>query len=328
MSKVFTSSLTFAMGITIKTNPDAAPAGITGVSQQDIWEHIQTKHTNGVLSLCCNSVESIANEIGLDDCQIVWDLLRRFEGKGLLRNRRRQGKSIIWEIIDAGFIEVYKSPATLHPNLSIDNKTHNKSGLGLLKFSLSRVANRNKYDEADRDLLQAYFRDISQYPLLTIDEERELGRQIKEKGNLEAKEKLVNHNLRLVISIAFKIGRRGLSLMDLIQLGNIGLMEAAERFDYTLGYKFSTYATWWIRQKIYRGIQNDADIIRLPVHMHEAFGQVFGAIRELESEGINNATVDEISLKSNLSIAIVKKVLKNIGGRRSPAHFYSSLTFN
>lgn len=125
------------------------------------------------------------------------------------------------------------------------------------------------YDKGSNEIFQMYLKDISRKKLLSSDEEIELGRQIKQGGPQAeaAKRKLVQANLRLVISIAKRYAGQGVTFMDLVQEGSFGLIKAAERFDYRHGFKFSTYATWWIRQTIIRSIANTSRTIRLPVHM-------------------------------------------------------------
>jgi RNA polymerase primary sigma factor len=125
-----------------------------------------------------------------------------------------------------------------------------------------------------------YLREIGQVPLLTTEEEVQLAKR-KEKGDLEAKKKLIEANLRLVVSIAKKFTGRNSSLLDLIQEGNIGLFRAVEKFDYRRGYKFSTYATWWIRQSITRSLADQSRTIRIPVHMVETINKFRQIEREL-----------------------------------------------
>ena len=134
---------------------------------------------------------------------------------------------------------------------------------------------------ATDDSVKAYLQQIGKIPLLSYEEEMKIAKEIKEKNSIKAKETLVNSNLRLVVSIAKKYIGRGLSFLDLIQEGNLGLIKAAEKFDYTKGYKFSTYATWWIQQSITRGIADKSRIIRLPVHMIETLGKIKKATREM-----------------------------------------------
>lgn len=133
------------------------------------------------------------------------------------------------------------------------------------------------------DPVRQYLKTIGQVPLLTIEEEQEIARQISE-GDEEAKKKLIEANLRLVVSIAKKYVGRGLPLLDLIQEGNIGLMKAVDKFEYEKGFKFSTYATWWIRQAITRAIADQAKTIRVPVHMVETINKVVRARRTLTQE--------------------------------------------
>ena len=123
------------------------------------------------------------------------------------------------------------------------------------------------------DSVKIYLQQIGKIPLLSFEDELEVARQIKENHSQKAREILINANLRLVVSIAKKYIGRGLSFLDLIQEGNLGLMKAAEKFDYSKGYKFSTYATWWIQQAITRGIADKSRMIRLPVHMIETLSK-------------------------------------------------------
>ena len=125
------------------------------------------------------------------------------------------------------------------------------------------------------DSVKIYLQQIGKIKLLSADEELEVAKKIKEENSEQAKKILVNANLRLVVSIAKKYIGRGLNFLDLIQEGNMGLMRAAEKFDYSKGYKFSTYATWWIQQAITRAIADKSRLIRLPVHMIETLSEIF-----------------------------------------------------
>jgi len=163
------------------------------------------------------------------------------------------------------------------------------------------------------DSIQIYLNNISRYHLLTADEEAELSKDIKSNDKDKKKiaiEKLINANLRLVVSIAKKYVGRGLTLMDLIQEGNIGLMRAAERFDYTKGNKFSTYATYWITQSIYRAIIDKSRLIRLPVHMVEMLTKIKRASVELIYENNAVPTTEEISYKLNISADKINHLLE------------------
>ena len=130
------------------------------------------------------------------------------------------------------------------------------------------------------DSVKMYLKDIGRVPLLTAEEELELAQKMAD-GDVEAKEKLINANLRLVVSIAKRYVGRGMSFLDLIQEGNLGLMKAVDKFDYTRGFKFSTYATWWIRQAITRSIADQARTIRIPVHMVETINKLIKISRAL-----------------------------------------------
>ncbi|MEA2020652.1 MAG: RNA polymerase sigma factor RpoD [Patescibacteria group bacterium] len=146
------------------------------------------------------------------------------------------------------------------------------------ELSLDDVKN-----ESYSDPVKMYLREIGRIPLLTAEEEVELSKRV-EKGDEEARKHLTQANLRLVVSIAKKYTGRGLSFLDLIQEGNIGLMRAVEKFDWRKGYKFSTYATWWIRQGVTRAIADQARTIRIPVHMIETINKYKKVARKLEQE--------------------------------------------
>lgn len=161
------------------------------------------------------------------------------------------------------------------------------------------------------DSVKIYLQQIGKIPLLSYDEEMAVAREIKEKNSQKAKETLVSSNLRLVVSIAKKYIGRGLSFLDLIQEGNMGLMKAAEKFDYTKGYKFSTYATWWIQQSITRGIADKSRMIRLPVHMIETLGKIKRAQIELSTELNRMPTKEEIAAKINMPLSKLSALMKS-----------------
>lgn len=161
------------------------------------------------------------------------------------------------------------------------------------------------------DSVKIYLQQIGRIPLLNSEEELDLAKTIKETDNKVAKEKLVNANLRLVVSIAKKYIGRGLSFLDLIQEGNLGLMKAAEKFDYTKGYKFSTYATWWIQQAITRGIADKSRTIRLPVHMIETMGKVRKITHDLTNELNRPPLKEEIAERLGISLPKLRAVLRS-----------------
>ena len=160
------------------------------------------------------------------------------------------------------------------------------------------------------DSVKMYLKKIGESSLLTKEEEQELAKRI-ETGDEEAKKELIESNLRLVVSIAKKYTGQGMSFLDLIQEGNLGLFKAVDKFDYTKGYKFSTYATWWIRQAITRGIANQARTIRVPVHMVDKINKFKRISFELAKELDREPTVDEIAERMNISVDEVRKIKQN-----------------
>src|ERR687884_653224 len=157
------------------------------------------------------------------------------------------------------------------------------------------------------DALQLFLNEAGRYPLLTAEEEVELAKRI-ERGDKEAKDRMVNSNLRLVVSIAKRYQGHGLSLLDLIQEGIIGLIRAAEKFDWRRGYKFSTYATWWIRQAVQRGVANKSRTIRIPVHIVEREQKIARAERELVAKLERAPTDQEVAHAAKLPLKQVREV--------------------
>jgi RNA polymerase primary sigma factor len=160
---------------------------------------------------------------------------------------------------------------------------------------------------ATTDALQLFLNEIRRYPLLTAAEEVEISKRI-EQGDLAAKERMINSNLRLVVSIAKKYQGQELSLLDLIQEGIFGLIRAAEKFDWRKGYKFSTYATFWIRQAIQRGLANKARTIRIPVHIGQRERKIVRAERELSAKLGREPSDDEIARQAELPLDQVEEV--------------------
>lgn len=159
------------------------------------------------------------------------------------------------------------------------------------------------------DPVKLYLKEIGGYPLLTIEQEIQLAKEI-EQGSETAKKSLAESNLRLVVSIAKRYVGRGLSFLDLIQEGNLGLIKAVDKFDYTKGYKFSTYATWWIRQAITRSIADQSRTIRIPVHMSEVINKTYRVSRALLQELGREPTEQELSNTMGLPIEKVREILK------------------
>lgn len=182
---------------------------------------------------------------------------------------------------------------------------------GMLEEVPDEVVMRGSYrgEGAAHDSIQMYLREIGQYPLLTAQEERDLAKRITQ-GDTEAKNLLARANLRLVVSIAKKyVGRSSdLSLLDLIQEGNLGLFKAVDKFDYTKGYKFSTYATWWIRQAITRALADQSRTIRIPVHMVETIAKYKQVVRRLEQALGRDPMPEEVAAEMGVEVEKVYQI--------------------
>lgn len=177
------------------------------------------------------------------------------------------------------------------------------------ELKLDEITDTN-YDGVNvDDPVRMYLREIGRIPLLTFEEELELAKKILE-GDEEAKQKLAESNLRLVVSIAKKYVGRGMLFLDLIQEGNMGLIKAVEKFDYTKGFKFSTYATWWIRQAITRAIADQARTIRIPVHMVETINKLIRTSRHLLQQYGREPTPEEIAAEMEISVEKVAEIQK------------------
>lgn len=159
------------------------------------------------------------------------------------------------------------------------------------------------------DPVRMYLKEIGKVPLLTAEEEIELAKRM-ELGDEEAKKRLAEANLRLVVSIAKRYVGRGMLFLDLIQEGNLGLIKAVDKFDYKMGYKFSTYATWWIRQAITRAIADQARTIRIPVHMVETINKLMRVSRQLVQELGREPSAEEIAERMELPVERVREIIK------------------
>ncbi|GLR14339.1 RNA polymerase sigma factor RpoS [Chitinimonas prasina] len=162
--------------------------------------------------------------------------------------------------------------------------------------------------ESTGDVTQIYLNDIGHNALLTPDEERRLARLVVQ-GDFDARQKMIEHNLRLVVNIAKHYINRGMALLDLIEEGNIGLMHALEKFDPERGFRFSTYATWWIRQSIERAIMNQSRTIRLPVHVIKELNVYLRAQRHLEAQMGREPTMEEIAYQVDKPVEDVRRVM-------------------
>ena len=163
--------------------------------------------------------------------------------------------------------------------------------------------------EPSLDSLRLYLREIGRVPLLTAEQEVSLAKRI-ERGDMRAKRQMVEANLRLVVSISKGYVNRGLTFLDLIQEGSLGLIRAVEKFDYRRGYKFSTYATWWIRQAVSRAIADKARTIRIPVHMVEKLNRVVGAERSLVQRLGRDPRPEEVARELRLSVVEVRELMR------------------
>ena len=175
----------------------------------------------------------------------------------------------------------------------------------LLQTDLLKMAESMDVDEP----IKMYLREIGQIPLLSYEEEIDYAQRVLN-GDEEAKQKLIESNLRLVVSIAKKHTNRGLKMLDLIQEGNIGLMKAVEKFEYEKGFKFSTYATWWIRQAITRAIADQGRTIRIPVHMIETINKIKKESRIILQETGKEPTAEELAKKLEIPVDKVKNILE------------------
>ena len=163
--------------------------------------------------------------------------------------------------------------------------------------------------ESQVDVTQLYLNEIGKSPLLTAVEEAALARRVVQ-GDFEARQIMIERNLRLVVNIAKHYANRGLTLLDLVEEGNLGLIHALEKFDPERGFRFSTYATWWIRQNIERAIMNQSRTIRLPVHIIKELNIYLRAKRHLETHGISDATMEDIAALTSHPIEDVRRIMQ------------------
>ncbi|QNU65423.1 RNA polymerase sigma factor RpoD [Ruminiclostridium herbifermentans] len=238
---------------------------------------------------------------------ILKDLIEKGKSKGMLTYK---------EITDA-FDEIEIEPEHIEKiyetleNLGIDV-------IGDMEADLQEIQNSDEEEELDisvpegisiDDPVRMYLKEIGKVPLLSAEEEIELAHRM-ENGDIEAKRRLAEANLRLVVSIAKRYVGRGMQFLDLIQEGNLGLIKAVEKFDYRRGFKFSTYATWWIRQAITRAIADQARTIRIPVHMVETINKLIRVSRQLLQELGREPQPDEIAKEIGMSVEKVREIMK------------------
>ena len=239
---------------------------------------------------------------------ILKDLVERGKEKGMLTYK---------EVLDA-FEEVELESDQIEKIY----ETIEKMGIDLMGDIESEINEINEIQISEDDLdlsvpegigiddpVRMYLKEIGKVPLLTADEEIRLAQRI-ENGDNDAKKRLAEANLRLVVSIAKRYVGRGMLFLDLIQEGNLGLIKAVEKFDYSKGYKFSTYATWWIRQAITRAIADQARTIRIPVHMVETINKLIRVSRQLLQEHGREPLAEEIAKEMNISVEKVREIMK------------------
>ena len=247
----------------------------------------------------------------------IQELLEKGKAKGSLTNEE------ILEVLDEEELDVENMEKLMETieNLGIEVTGYNDESFSDIEAGLANVDNMGEYSDEDGDSVlgqdgliiddpvKMYLKEIGKVDLLNTEQELELAEKMAN-GDERAKQKLVESNLRLVVSIAKRYVGRGMFFLDLIQEGNLGLMKAVEKFDYTKGYKFSTYATWWIRQAITRAIADQARTIRIPVHMVETINKVLRVSRQLLQELGHEASTEEIAAKMNMSVEKVRDIMK------------------
>ena len=183
------------------------------------------------------------------------------------------------------------------------------NGIEIIKIDEALDENRYNDDVPVTESVKVYFRDIAKVPLLTPEQELDLVKRISS-GDKAAEKLLTEHNLRLVVFVAKKYMNRGLDFMDLIQYGNMGLIKAVERFDYTKGFKFSTYAVWWIEQELKREIANNASAVKIPIHIQESVIKMLKAKSKLYKQYDREPTKAELALELGIKEAEIERIEK------------------
>lgn len=256
----------------------------------------------------------------LSDIDGLHDLLRRGKEHGVLTYgevmHALQDVELSAEQIDAVYLSLQKQGIDVIPDNNVGKNGAGASGTE--EVEAASDGDESQGSDTDQGLpegiglddhVRMYLKEIGRVPLLTAEEEVELAMRI-EQGDEEARRRLAEANLRLVVSIAKRYVGRGMLLLDLIQEGNLGLIKAVEKFDYRKGYKFSTYATWWIRQAITRAIADQARTIRIPVHMVETINKLIRVSRQLLQELGREPTPEEIAAEMELPVERVREIMK------------------
>jgi RNA polymerase primary sigma factor len=237
--------------------------------------------------------------------QIIKDLLERGKKKGMLSYKEIMDTLEEIELDPEQIEKVYENIE----NLGIEITGDIEEELEELKLEEEEIDLTIPEGIALDDPVRMYLKEIGKVALLTPEEEMDLSQRMSE-GDVEAKRRLAEANLRLVVSIAKRYVGRGMLFLDLIQEGNLGLIKAVEKFDYQKGFKFSTYATWWIRQAITRAIADQARTIRIPVHMVETINKLIRVTRQLLQELGRDPTPEEISREMGMSVEKVREIQK------------------
>ena len=248
------------------------------------------------------TTKEVVKESTLTFTDVLKDLIETGKKDGFLTYETIAKKTTNLEMNSNNLDELYN--ALNENNIEIRSEDENDVDASLLtedpEFNIEHLANESK-DMSVNDNVRMYLKEIGKISLLSLDEEQELSKKIAS-GDEESKKILAESNLRLVVSIAKRYVGRGLLFLDLIQEGNIGLMKAVDKFDYDKGYKFSTYATWWIRQAITRALADQARTIRVPVHMVETINKLARVERQMALDLNREPTDKELAKKMGLSI--------------------------
>ena len=248
------------------------------------------------------TAKEVVKESTLTFTDVLKDLIETGKKDGFLTYETIAKKTTNLEMNSNNLDELYN--ALNENNIEIRSEDENDVDASLLtedpEFNIEHLANESK-DMSVNDNVRMYLKEIGKISLLSLDEEQELSKKIAS-GDEESKKILAESNLRLVVSIAKRYVGRGLLFLDLIQEGNIGLMKAVDKFDYDKGYKFSTYATWWIRQAITRALADQARTIRVPVHMVETINKLARVERQMALDLNREPTDKELAKKMGLSI--------------------------
>lgn len=286
-----------------------------------LTEKVITEKTM-LLDLSDSELEELYKELKNNDIEIKSDS----ESGGEVEGKTTNIKSVINELVEIGkkqgfltYEVIAKKTSNLdldansldelynalnENNIEIRSEDESDSDTNLLEddpeFNIEHIVNESK-DMSVNDNVRMYLKEIGKISLLSLDEEQELSKRIAS-GDEEAKKILAESNLRLVVSIAKRYVGRGLLFLDLIQEGNIGLMKAVDKFDYDKGFKFSTYATWWIRQAITRALADQARTIRVPVHMVETINKLARVERQMALDLNREPTDSELAKKMNLPL--------------------------